>query len=214
MQRETLIPEPLPPWLVQYPPLIERLTQVSPAFAQSKHQKPNHCLLNEYLPGQGIMPHEDGGAYFPCVATVSLGSYTLLDIYKWAEDGPKPSPSGPAADGAAPPPAETRARAREASPCFSILQERRSLLITTGGAYRNFLHGIAERRHDGSQQLATVINAERLTDEELKKKVVAAVGGAKENELELERQTRYSLTFRDVEKVSKGLGAFLAKGKR
>ena len=39
-------------------------------------------LVNEYLPGQGIMPHEDGGAYWPVVGTVSLGGVVVLDVYK------------------------------------------------------------------------------------------------------------------------------------
>ncbi|CAI5495737.1 unnamed protein product, partial [Closterium sp. Naga37s-1] len=33
----------------------------------------NHVLVNEYQEGQGIMPHQDGPAYFPCVAILSLG---------------------------------------------------------------------------------------------------------------------------------------------
>ncbi|CAI5937384.1 unnamed protein product, partial [Closterium sp. NIES-65] len=33
----------------------------------------NHVLVNEYHEGQGIMPHQDGPAYFPCVAILSLG---------------------------------------------------------------------------------------------------------------------------------------------
>lgn len=102
-------------------------------------------LVNEYEPGQGIMvsamcctlrsrlsltltppkPHEDGGAYFAAVATVSLGSHTLLDIYRYADTLKEPG--------------EEEARgavSREQLPRFSILQERRSLLITRGAAYR------------------------------------------------------------------------------
>jgi alkylated DNA repair protein alkB homolog 6 len=42
--------------------------------------------VNRYLPdGQGIMPHQDGSAYFPTVATLSLGSHTILDIYEYTE---------------------------------------------------------------------------------------------------------------------------------
>jgi len=46
-------------------------------------------LLNEYLPGQGILPHEDGGAYWPVVGTVSLGGVVVLDVYekRKGEDG-------------------------------------------------------------------------------------------------------------------------------
>jgi alkylated DNA repair protein alkB family protein 6 len=39
--------------------------------------KPNHVLLNEYLPGQGISPHLDGDLFYPTIATVSLGNYKI-----------------------------------------------------------------------------------------------------------------------------------------
>ena len=42
----------------------------STAFGQVR---PNHILLNEYLPGQGIIPHIDGDLFYPTIATVSLG---------------------------------------------------------------------------------------------------------------------------------------------
>ncbi|VDM61921.1 unnamed protein product [Angiostrongylus costaricensis] len=42
----------------------------------------NHILVNEYTPGQGIMPHTDGSAFYRLVSTVTLGSHTLLDLYK------------------------------------------------------------------------------------------------------------------------------------
>ncbi|CAH7665731.1 hypothetical protein BY996DRAFT_4580920 [Phakopsora pachyrhizi] len=47
---------------------------------------PNHCLVNEYLPGHGISPHHDGPAYFPTVATISLDSHTIYDFYCYADD--------------------------------------------------------------------------------------------------------------------------------
>ena len=33
----------------------------------------NHVLVNEYKPGDGIMPHTDGPAYVPIVATITTG---------------------------------------------------------------------------------------------------------------------------------------------
>lgn len=44
-------------------------------------RRPNHVLINEYLPGQGIMPHTDGNAFNPLISTVSLGGSTMLDFY-------------------------------------------------------------------------------------------------------------------------------------
>lgn len=51
------------------------------------HGAPNHVLVNEYQPGEGIMPHEDGPAYYPMVATVSLGAPIVLDVFKKSEEG-------------------------------------------------------------------------------------------------------------------------------
>ena len=42
--------------------------------------KPNHVLVNEYKPGDGIMPHTDGPAYYPIVSTLSLGSDSVLQF--------------------------------------------------------------------------------------------------------------------------------------
>ncbi|RQM07531.1 hypothetical protein DH86_00002853, partial [Scytalidium sp. 3C] len=67
----TLLDTPLPEWLVN--PVIPRLlslpistTETSRSiFSESPHQTPNLVLINEYLPGHGIMPHKDGPAYHP-----------------------------------------------------------------------------------------------------------------------------------------------------
>ena len=42
--------------------------QDSRIFTSGK--RPNHVLVNEYLPGQGIMPHTDGPLFHPTIATV------------------------------------------------------------------------------------------------------------------------------------------------
>ncbi|UZJ52951.1 hypothetical protein CBS101457_002271 [Exobasidium rhododendri] len=196
-EKQVLIPETMPDFLSTFPPLIERLRGIG-AFEGSRHGEPNHCLVNEYQPGQGIMPHEDGGAYFEAVATVSLGGYTLLDIYRYASSQEK--------DGT---PQHDGAKSREQDPRFSILQEPRSLLITRGAAYRAFLHGIAERSEDDASVLRAVINKDAITQVPLKKALEDShvEGGAS-----LTRETRISLTFRDVEKVaSKALMKVLGK---
>eukprot|EP00536_Pseudo-nitzschia_multiseries_P006537 jgi/Psemu1/304234/fgenesh1_kg.140_\ len=43
---------------------------------------PNHVLLNEYQPGQGILPHTDGPLYQDCTATLSLGSDVVIEFSK------------------------------------------------------------------------------------------------------------------------------------
>lgn len=192
--KNTLIPEPLPDFMTRFPTLISRIAQTG-AFHGSIHGQPNHCLVNEYLPGQGILPHEDGDAYFHSVATVSCGSHTVLDIYRWATQD------------------EGKIKAREQEPIFSILQEPRSLLVTVGDAYCTFLHGIAERTRDEAKQLTRVVNVNQLVDEKVKNLVVRAIQAPDPSAIDdvLVREDRISLTFRDVEKVSKGLGGLLRR---
>jgi len=174
-----LLPTALPAHVTAYPDLIARIAATG-AFRESRHAAPNHCvrimrliqLVNEYMPGEGILPHTDGLAYFPAVATISLQGHTLLDLYTY-----------------------TSGEACAAEPVFSLLQEPRSLLITCGDAYTQFLHGIAERDVDEPAHLSRIANKEALSDAWRE----ACEHGA------LSRTRRLSLTFRDVEKVHKGL---------
>ena len=48
--------------------------------------RPNHVLVNEYLAGQGIMPHTDGPLFTPVITTITLGSHALLDLYTPRDD--------------------------------------------------------------------------------------------------------------------------------
>lgn len=247
-KNNTLMPQPMPEFFTAYPDLITRLRNTG-AFVGSKHGEPNHCLVNEYLAGQGIMPHEDGPAYFPAVATISLGSHTLLDVYRYVDEDlqkdfdermkehddkvandtnadttkqedPNKSKIVPKERVEGNVKIVRGARAREPNPVFSILQEPRSLLITTGHVYKSYLHGIAEREVDTDAQLAHVANAALLDDAQLRSKVEKAKsrsGDAKVDAVDdeardagLTRSTRLSLTFRDVEKVSKGVAAMMA----
>lgn len=148
-------------------------------YSRSPHGAPNHVLINEYLPGQGIMPHKDGSAYYPVVCTVSLGSTLCLDIHGHDVDGV----------------VEKEAR-------WKILQEPRSLLITMGELYTDYLHGIAEITEDTGLGSKTVINWEQLRDKE---HIVEGTSA---------RETRTSLTYRDVLKVVKLGNKFGVFGKR
>ena len=122
-------------------------------------------LINEYRPGEGILPHEDGAAYYPIVATVSLGAPIVFDVYTKEDKERK----------------------------WRILQERRSLLVTTGEVYERCMHGIEGVEVDGD--LREVCNWDLLGDKG------EFEGG------ERKRETRVSLTFRDVIRVKKlGLG--------
>ena len=46
----------------------------------------NHVLVNEYQPGEGIMPHSDGPLYAPCVATITTGSGQVLRLVEQLPD--------------------------------------------------------------------------------------------------------------------------------
>ena len=130
-------------------------------------------LINEYLTGQGIMPHEDGDAYWPVVCTVSLGAglvYNAFSKDKTGDEHPKK---------------------------WRIFQEPRSLLITKNEMYKECLHGIESVQVDldvtGGQ--GGVANWDLLRKETREQ--------MEENEWKNVRGTRVSLTFRDVIKVKK-----------
>jgi alkylated DNA repair protein alkB family protein 6 len=67
--------ESLPKWL---DPFTERILQL----LSEKNFQFNHCLVNEYEAGQGIMPHTDGPVYYPIVTTMSLQSHTVIEFYR------------------------------------------------------------------------------------------------------------------------------------
>ena len=140
-------------------------------FHTSPHGVPNHCLINEYLPGQGIHAHEDGDAYHPVVATVSLGSHIVLDIKPKVNDTT----------------GENMGKAHG----WRVLQEPRSLLITTGKLYTDCLHGISEVMIDENLGGDTIANWHLLGDR------TPFAGG------QAARERRISLTFRDVIRVKK-----------
>ncbi|TFK71225.1 hypothetical protein BDN72DRAFT_887740 [Pluteus cervinus] len=194
--RNLLLPQPLPGFVESYPPLIQRLRDTG-IFQYSPHGQPNHIIMNEYLPGQGIMPHEDGPAYHPVVATISLGSHTIFHYYKYKNEEDT-SPDHPSATG----------RVVDQRPVMSVFLEPRSLIISTDEMYTSHLHGIEEIEEDivisgNGNQPPTIAskgtpidNWEMLKDEEMKESM--RLGGV------LKRAPRYSLTCRDVQRVAKG----------
>ncbi|KAF1832868.1 alkB, alkylation repair protein 6 [Decorospora gaudefroyi] len=176
----TLLAAPLPTYLVT--PVVSRFKDLG-IFDQTPHQQPNHVLVNEYRAGEGIMPHEDGDAYAPVVATVSLGAALCLDVLpKPGDGGEKEKDKENEQDG----------ECDEYKVPMRILQEPRSLLITTGTAYRALMHGIAAIEVDEDLGMDTVANWDLLGD----RRAVEEAGGRNV------RGTRVSLTYRDVLKVS------------
>ncbi|KAL8669568.1 MAG: hypothetical protein Q9168_005850 [Polycauliona sp. 1 TL-2023] len=216
----TLLAAPLPQWLQD--PIIPRIlsipvTSTSSAddngndkkdskniFSISPHKAPNHVLINEYIPGQGIHPHEDGGAYYPVVATISLAAPIVLDVY------PKPgsTSSGPEHHTSSTPDyplANLNDNAEnETKPAYRIFQEPGSLLVSTGEMYMEYLHGIAgvdvdeclrgvdEEGGEGGG----IVNWE-MVSAEWRERVAA------EGDRWRRTQTRTSVTLRDVARVKK-----------
>ncbi|CAI7598604.1 unnamed protein product [Penicillium glandicola] len=180
-----LLASPLPAWLIS--PIIEPRFEALRIFNDAPHQAPNHVLVNEYQPGQGIMPHEDGAAYYPLVATVSLGAPIVLSVYQKhtqidREESGTPAKAGRDVAGIP----DTNRR-----PQYRILQERRSLLIMRGNMYTDLLHGIEEKTRDEDLGPHSICNWELLRERE------AYQCGW------YERKTRTSLTYRDVLHVVK-----------
>ncbi|KAI7457610.1 hypothetical protein KC351_g18575 [Hortaea werneckii] len=193
----TLLASPLPNWLAH--PITDRFKDLK-IFSDSPHGGANHCLINEYLPGQGIMPHEDGAAYHPVVATVSLNGSLVLEIT------PKTTPDSAAVamaeDHSSSAPGDPSSASEENTPNISqhptlwrILQEPRSLLLTTEPAHSTTLHGIPSVHADEELTSSTVANWAHLPPS-TKQKIVA------DGDRNERATTRISLTFRDVRKVS------------
>ncbi|XP_077336556.1 putative RNA/DNA demethylase ALKBH6 isoform X3 [Lithobates pipiens] len=161
-----MVSEKLPPWLQTYTNKISSLSVFGGSCA-------NHVLVNEYKPGEGIMPHEDGPLYYPTVTTISLGSHTVLDFYVPPERGcPQEEDQVP--------------KTEEQRHVLSLLLEPRSLFVLREDLYKNYLHGILPHTHDTLSH--KVANLEKC--------------GAQRDET-LARRTRVSLTIRYVPKVLK-----------
>ncbi|OQS02794.1 alkylated DNA repair protein alkB [Thraustotheca clavata] len=78
---------------------------------------PNHALINDYAPGEEILPHEDGPMYYPLVAIISTGATGRMTFRRHRNTSPQDAP-------------------------FYLNLARRSLLIFTHDAYTDYLHSI------------------------------------------------------------------------
>ncbi|KAI0363234.1 hypothetical protein BV20DRAFT_975913 [Pilatotrama ljubarskyi] len=209
--KKALIPQDMPAFVNQYPDIVGRIRDTG-AFKGSAHGQPNHIIMNEYAPGQGIMPHEDGPAYHPVVATLSMGSHTVFHYYKYKlDDDAAPAQAEQSAGtttAAGPMMASGSGRPIDPTPVLSLLLEPRSLVITTSSLYTSHLHGIDEVQADiftpdGRTSQERIANFDMLRGKAEKEAI--ANGG------KLERGMRFSLTCRDVEKVAAGGGALFKK---
>lgn len=117
-----MIAEKLPEWLLVFTEKIGKLDLFG-------GKQPNHVLVNEYQPGEGIMPHLDGPLFYPTITTISCGSHTMLNFYR------------------------PRHLHEDAQPVdnlkvVSLLLERRSLVVLQDDMYNEYLHTIPEVQYD------------------------------------------------------------------
>ncbi|CAG0922114.1 unnamed protein product [Notodromas monacha] len=109
-----MVSEDLPKWLSDE---CEKLLKSE----VTEGKKPNHVLVNEYEPGQGLLPHLDGPLFYPVICTINLGGPALLQFYK--EQNLDKSVGG-------------------------LLLEPRSLVVLKDSLYTEFHHGIEATRAD------------------------------------------------------------------
>lgn len=121
-----MLPTPLPPFLN---PLLTKL-RTSEELAQHTGEqawRPNHVLINRYLPGEGIDAHVDGPAYQPVATITSMCNPIVMDFFKPRSDGDTV----------------------DLDNCIaSVLLRRRSLLVLSQEAYFDFYHSISKRKQD------------------------------------------------------------------
>ncbi|KAL6563432.1 Alpha-ketoglutarate-dependent dioxygenase alkB 6 [Orobanche gracilis] len=122
-----LLAQDLPPWLKKF---TCRIYEESKLFLSPI----NHVLINEYLPDQGIMAHQDGPAYVPVVAILSLGSPVVMEFAPHSRFENAGNSNGDTV---------SDERLREDLP-FSVALMPRSLLIFKDEAYSDYLHGIKD----------------------------------------------------------------------
>ncbi|KAK9818464.1 hypothetical protein WJX74_005791 [Apatococcus lobatus] len=158
-QKHGLLQAPLPSWMRA---LTERVASETGLWNGAL---PNHVLLNAYPPGSGIMSHQDGPLYDPCVCILSLGCPATMHfkrkqpLHQQQQQQPGPgsgfvsSPDqtlrsrqhSPESSCQPVQAAETGAEsATHINPALSVLLMPRSLLIFRHSAYEECLHGIDE----------------------------------------------------------------------
>lgn len=119
-------------------PVSDLLKQLCQVFLQlhifpSSHP-PNHVLINEYQPHEGIMPHTDGPSYYPKTATISIGGGDVL--FKF-----------------------THRQSTHTDPVMEIrLSGQGSLIVFQDEAYIDFCHSIQDRLLDDHEVVRTNSN--------------------------------------------------------
>jgi len=113
-----MISEKIPDWL--HKSAVDKVNSLSLFGGKNA----NHVLLNEYKPGEGIMPHLDGDLFYPTITTISIGSHAVLNFFEPEEDK------------------DTTCRSWNERLVLSLFVEPRSLLVLQQDMYHKYLHGI------------------------------------------------------------------------
>ncbi|XAO21812.1 hypothetical protein I312_100568 [Cryptococcus bacillisporus CA1280] len=200
-----LLPEVLPDFLTKFPDIISRIEKfLQEASPDGPNLDINQVLVNEYNPGQGIAPHEDGPAFQPLVATISLGSHTVLDLHHYISST-SPSPPMIATVSSTDNGSGNSAHPVAAVPLAHLLVLPRSLLILSSSLYTSHLHAITAKTRDSVKAGGTddgdviaVANTELLGDPAVMERLRHGGVWVKD------RSVRTSLTFRHAQKVVKG----------
>ncbi|KAL7641321.1 UNVERIFIED_CONTAM: hypothetical protein RMT77_008460 [Armadillidium vulgare] len=167
-----MVAETIPSWLKTYMQRIDALNLLD-------GNNTNHVLVNEYLSGQGIMPHVDGPIFYPTITTINLGSHTVLDIYRPFDSENSDITNIEENDSST----QSTLNGRKIG---SLMLERRSLLVLQEDLYTKYLHGIAEKSTDVIDD--SIFNVDEIS---------YSLGDI------LNRETRVSLTIRYFPKVLK-----------
>ncbi|GAA5891637.1 hypothetical protein JCM8208_007353 [Rhodotorula glutinis] len=152
----SLVPSPFPSFMDgSWPDVLDRIAQLgvydhySGGEGKGKARGPNHCLVNEYQPGEGIMPHTDGPSYHPLTSTLSLGSHTVLCLRSPPSHlASSPSSTSPSSSSSGPPAVEK----------VDILLPPRSLVLLSDDLYSTWLHGIQPLKGDSLESLRACAN--------------------------------------------------------
>jgi 2OG-Fe(II) oxygenase superfamily len=172
-------PRPLPP------PLDELAQELVDRGVFAPETPPNHVLLNEYQPGQGIMPHTDGPVYYSRTATLSLCSSVVMEftprrrrqqrrrsssqVVVEEKEEEEEVDIGKTTTASPPPP-----------PLLQVLLEPNSLLVFQDDAYLEYCHGIPMDVWHDTTATGNCLNAPA--------------------NVTISRGFRYSLTFRHKKK--------------
>ncbi|CAH8345847.1 unnamed protein product [Eruca vesicaria subsp. sativa] len=183
-----LVPQELPSWLTKITTKIHESSGLFPSAI-------NHVLINEYHPDQGIMPHQDGPAYFPVVAILSLGSPVVMDFSPHLRLRSSADDDDISSDQSG----KSGLSERDNQNSFSVLMMPRSLLIFKDDTYSDYLHGISDSPTQCYKQVVNEAEASAYSNGD----------SSKDGDKILHRdQTRVSLTCRLVPKVHKNLFRF------